>query len=210
MRYSELVTQPVQEAPMGFFSQLGNKIASKLGSATAQGRLEAGQVANYLYKQFLKNLGASGQQPTPEVLAGFLQSAGVPKQSIQAANNKVISQASAQAAQPKAAQPDANQPTGQPTNQTTLTDNTNPAASKLNRKQIGQFILSAVQHANQAGTLSFGNNADTGGQTGAPQSQQADDATKGQTSGSDISPELLKQIQQLSAKQKQELLGMLP
>ena len=163
MRYSELEAQTMQEAPMGFFSNLGNQIAARLGSASAQGRLEAGQVANYIYKQFLKNLGASNQKPTQEILAGFLKSTGIPGVSIQAAQQKSISEPQ----QPK-------------------TENT---ASPLTRKQIGQFILTAVQHANQSGTLSFDQAAQPASHS-APQTAQDSSQTLGPRTSQRMDTEL--------------------
>lgn len=178
MRYSELEAQQVQEAPAGFFSQLGNQIASKLGSASAQGRLETGQVANYIYKQFRKNLGASNQKATPEVLTGFLQSVGLPKPSIQAANDSVVGQSDVK--------------TDPATGQATLNASADPTAT-LNRKQIGQFILTAVQHANQSGELSFTDQPASVQPTSA-QSDQAPEQDAGKQRTSDRMNTELKQL----------------
>lgn len=82
MRLNEiLIEQQLDEKPMGFLSKMGNKIASKLPGDmgdTAQGKLQSGQEANELKKQFMQYLGQSRQKADPEVVIKWLASQGYP------------------------------------------------------------------------------------------------------------------------------------
>ena len=71
----------VDEAPMGFLKTMGNKVASTFGSGKAQGRLDTGKIANDLRKEFDVYLGKTGQEPTGEMVLGFLKSKGYPTSS---------------------------------------------------------------------------------------------------------------------------------
>lgn len=81
MKITDLLAQSksqVDEAPMGFLKTMGNKVASTFGSGQAQGRLDTGNIANGLKKEFDVYLGKTGQQATGEMVLGFLKSKGYP------------------------------------------------------------------------------------------------------------------------------------
>jgi hypothetical protein len=79
MRIHDLLTeQRLDEKPMGMLKSLGNKAMAALGSGQAQGKVETGTMANQLRKQFDVYLGQTGDEATPEVIVGFLQSKGLP------------------------------------------------------------------------------------------------------------------------------------
>ena len=73
-----LVENKVDEAPQGMISRGLNKLGAKFlpgkWGAQAQGRLNAGAVANKLYKDYYTYLGGSNQQPSIQSLSRFLQS----------------------------------------------------------------------------------------------------------------------------------------
>jgi hypothetical protein len=73
-----LVENKVDEAPQGIISRGLNKLGAKFlpgkWGAQAQGRLDAGAVANKLYKDYYRYLGGSNQQPSIQSLSRFLQS----------------------------------------------------------------------------------------------------------------------------------------
>jgi hypothetical protein len=79
MRLNEiLIEQQLDEAPMGMLSKLGNKAMAKLGSSKAQGKLQTGEEANNLKKEFMRYLGQSRQVADPEVVVQWLKSRGYP------------------------------------------------------------------------------------------------------------------------------------
>jgi hypothetical protein len=79
MRIHDLVNeQRLDEKPMGMLKSLGNKAMAAFGSGKAQGRVETGTMANQLRKQFDVYLGKTGEDPTPEVIVGFLKSKNLP------------------------------------------------------------------------------------------------------------------------------------
>ena len=81
MKITDLIVQnktQVDEAPMGFLKTMGNKVASTFGSGQAQGRLDTGKIANSLKNEFDVYLGKTGQEPTGEMILGFLKSKGYP------------------------------------------------------------------------------------------------------------------------------------
>lgn len=104
----------VDEAPMGLLKNLGNRVASAFGSGKAQGRLDTGKIANDLRKEFDVYLGKTGQEPTGEMVLGFLKSKGYPT----AGASKILgstptqgpADAPAATAAPKAAEPAAPAP----------------------------------------------------------------------------------------------------
>jgi hypothetical protein len=101
MRINEINTsKTLTEAPLGFFSKMGNKAAAwagnKMGAdfgARASGKLETGKLANQLHKAFQFYLGQTGSQPTARTVLTFLQSKGYPTK-----NAKTILNKAAQAA----------------------------------------------------------------------------------------------------------------
>ena len=79
MKIHDLLTeQRLDEKPMGLLKSLGNKTMAAFGSGKAQGKVETGTMANQLRKQFDVYLGKTGEEATPEVIVGFLQSKGLP------------------------------------------------------------------------------------------------------------------------------------
>lgn len=67
----------LNEAPMGILNRLGQKVLSKVPGGIgnkAQGKLDAGMLANKWKKEYMQWLGQIGQQPSTENLGDFLQS----------------------------------------------------------------------------------------------------------------------------------------
>jgi hypothetical protein len=87
MKISDILVESsqVQEAPMGVLSKLGNKALSKLGSGTAQGKLETGEHANRLKKEFQTYLGRTGGTAEVKTVLAFLKSKGIPTQGAETA-----------------------------------------------------------------------------------------------------------------------------
>jgi len=80
MKISDILVESVkvQEAPMGVLSKLGNKAMSALGSGAAQGKLDTGQRANQLKKEFQRYLGQTGGAAEVDTVLAFLKSKGLP------------------------------------------------------------------------------------------------------------------------------------
>jgi len=77
----------VDEAPMGMFSKLGNKVMSKLGSKRAGARLDVGKDANTMKKDLGTWMAGSGivkGQLTTDDFKNFLGQKGLPTLSIDA------------------------------------------------------------------------------------------------------------------------------
>ena len=88
MRVFDIVAEEItNEAPMGTLSKLGNTVASKFGSGKASGRLETGQIANQLRKEFDVYLGKTGQDATPDSAIAFLKTKGYPTAKAQAVSS---------------------------------------------------------------------------------------------------------------------------
>jgi hypothetical protein len=68
----------LHEAPLGGLQAVGNKIASKLGSQTATGKLQTGAVANQLKKELENYLGRTGLQADQATVLKFLAQKGYP------------------------------------------------------------------------------------------------------------------------------------
>ena len=72
-----LIESKIEEAPQGMISRGLNKLGAKFlpgkWGSQAQGRVEAGTVANKLYKDYYKYLGGSNQQPSMDSMQRFLQ-----------------------------------------------------------------------------------------------------------------------------------------
>lgn len=87
MKITDILSQKqqVDEAPVGMLKRAGLGIASKLGSQTAKGALDAAAMANGLRKQFDYYLGQSGQKPNSDALLAFLGANGFPTAGAEAA-----------------------------------------------------------------------------------------------------------------------------
>lgn len=73
-----LVEQRLDEKPMGLLKTLGNKAASALGSDKATGRLESGELANQLRKEYDIWIGKTGDPVNIDSVKEFLKSQGLP------------------------------------------------------------------------------------------------------------------------------------
>lgn len=120
MKINDLVTKQLTEAPMGALKNIGNRAAAAFGSGKAQGRLETGQLANQLKKEFDQYLGKTGQEATGEIVLQFLKSKGIPTAA--AARSIGI---------PDLAQPAAAQPPAQPEPEPAQQDTQPPAKQPL-------------------------------------------------------------------------------
>ena len=93
MRLNEILveTDRLDEKPMGFLKKMGNKALAKMGSAKAAGRLEAGDEANMMKKEFMKFLGTQdkGEGATPEMVLNWLAKNGYPTEGAKEAMKKV-------------------------------------------------------------------------------------------------------------------------
>ena len=79
MRINDLLTeQRLDEKPMGLLKTIGNKAAAAFGSGQAQGRLESGELANQLRKEYDIWLGKTGDPVGTESIKEFLKSQGLP------------------------------------------------------------------------------------------------------------------------------------
>lgn len=79
MRINDLLTeQRLDEKPMGLLKTIGNKAAAAFGSGQAQGRLESGELANQLRKEYDIWLGKTGDPVGAESIKEFLKSQGLP------------------------------------------------------------------------------------------------------------------------------------
>jgi hypothetical protein len=80
MRASDFDETLNEAMPMGGLQKFGQTVRSKLpgtlGAAQAAGKLQAGQVANELAKNYYQFLGQLGEQPTPRNLMQYLTKAG--------------------------------------------------------------------------------------------------------------------------------------
>jgi hypothetical protein len=139
MRINDLlIEQRIDEKPMGALSGIGNKIAAKFGSGQATGRLETGNIANQLRKEFDVYIGKTGQEMDADSISQFLQSKGLPTDAVnsQASNT---GQPAAQA-QPKAGTANP-QPTGRidPTLDDPEAATDAPADNTAGNKAFGQM-----------------------------------------------------------------------
>jgi len=92
MRINDLINESerLDEKPMGFLKKMGNKLASKVPGSIGQkaaGRLETGDEANNLKKEFMTWLGKTGDTPEPEIVLQFLKQKGYPTQGAEKAMN---------------------------------------------------------------------------------------------------------------------------
>lgn len=151
MRITELNTDKIlTEAPLGYFSKLGNKAAAwageKLGGtdfgAKASGKLETGDLANKLQRAFQFYLGQTGSKPTARAVLTFLQSKGYPTKGAKTILNKASQAAVSAASKFKAPKsPSAN----------TATDLAGAVSEGVNdpipQQAIDQAFLAAAQEA---------------------------------------------------------------
>lgn len=151
MRINEINTQKtLTEAPLGFFSKMGNKAAAwagdKLGGtdfgARASGKLETGDLANKLQRAFQFYLGQTGSKPTARAVLAFLQSKGYPTKGAKTILNKASQAAASAASKFKAPKsPSAN----------TATDLAGAVSEGVNdpipQQAIDQAFLAAAQEA---------------------------------------------------------------
>lgn len=93
MRLNEILveTERLDEKPMGFLKKMGNKALAKMGSGKAAGRLEAGDEANMMKKEFMKFLGTQdkGEGATPDMVLKWLANNGYPTEGAKEAMKKV-------------------------------------------------------------------------------------------------------------------------
>ena len=93
MRLNEILveTDRLDEKPMGFLSKMKDKALAKVGSGKAAGRLELGQEANLMKKEFMKFLGTQdkGQGATPEMVLNWLAKNGYPTDGAKQAMKKI-------------------------------------------------------------------------------------------------------------------------
>lgn len=93
MRLNEILveTERLDEKPMGFLKKMGNKALAKMGSDKAAGRLEAGEEANMMRKEFMKFLGTQdkGEGATPEMVLNWLAKNGYPTDGAKEAMKKI-------------------------------------------------------------------------------------------------------------------------
>jgi multisubunit Na+/H+ antiporter MnhG subunit len=154
MRINEINTsKTLTEAPLGFFSKMGNKAAAwagdKMGAdfgARASGKLETGQLANQLHKAFQFYLGQTGSQPTARAVLTFLQSKGYPTK-----NAKTILNKAAQAAASAASKFKAPKSPAPSTSSGTASDLAGAVSEGVNdpmpQQAIDQAFLAAAQEA---------------------------------------------------------------
>jgi hypothetical protein len=151
MKITDLVEKQLTEAPMGALKNIGNRAAAAFGSGKAQGRLETGQAANQLKKEFDQYLGKTGQEATGEMVLQFLKSKGIPtsgaaraigipdlapepaQPAAQPAPEQPAAQDASAQPEPAAAQPAPEQPAAQSSN-TLDTDKLKPQSGPGNRK----------------------------------------------------------------------------
>jgi hypothetical protein len=132
MKIQDILTESQQltEKPMGFLKKAGLGIASKF-SSTAAGKLDSGERANHLKKEYKKWLGGSGEKESVDSLINFLNLAGYPTDSA-ARILKVGSEVDDNKQQPPAA--DAQQPPAADAQQPPAADAQQPPAADAQQK----------------------------------------------------------------------------
>ena len=125
MKIHDLLTeQRLDEKPMGFLKSLGNKTMAAFGSGKAQGKVEAGTMANQLRKQYDIYLGKTGEDATADSIIDFLKSKDLPT----SAAEKMLGGGGAAPAETPAA-PDAAAPATGSNQPATLADKSAQAAT---------------------------------------------------------------------------------
>jgi hypothetical protein len=87
MKINQLVNenkQRLDEKPMGILSKAGNTIMSKLGSGRASGKLQTGDIANKMHKEYDTYLGQTGEEPSADSILAFLKFKKYPTQNVAA------------------------------------------------------------------------------------------------------------------------------
>ena len=87
MKINQLINenkQRLDEKPMGILSKAGNTIMSKLGSGRAAGKLQTGDLANKMHKEYDTYLGQTGEEPSAESIVAFLKFKKYPTQNVAA------------------------------------------------------------------------------------------------------------------------------
>ena len=87
MKINQLINenkQRLDEKPMGILSKAGNTIMSKLGSGRASGKLQTGDLANKMHKEYDTYLGQTGEEPSAESILAFLKFKKYPTQNVAA------------------------------------------------------------------------------------------------------------------------------
>jgi hypothetical protein len=87
MKINQLInehTQRLDEKPMGILSKAGNTIMSKLGSGRASGKLQTGDLANKMHKEYDTYLGQTGEEPSADSILAFLKFKKYPTQNVAA------------------------------------------------------------------------------------------------------------------------------
>ena len=208
MKIQDLLSTTVKESsieeapfnigqPMGAMNTLGNKVMAKLGSQTAQGKLQSGDTANQLSNSLKQFMGRTGQkQITADVLISFLQQNGYPTDGAE----KIISdfQKKSAGAVPQGNAPVAEGPTANRSQQRNAPV-TNPASTggapapavtpqapaQLPQDVINKALMAAVQGSAKLGGFK--------GSATAPGNQQAAGATQGgQQQGGNLEARLAK------------------
>lgn len=88
MRINDIIVENrTDEAPQGMLKRAGLGIASKFGSGTASGKLQTGELANALRKEYDTFVGKLspkfGNKPTTDTLLAFLKQKGYPTGEVQ-------------------------------------------------------------------------------------------------------------------------------
>jgi hypothetical protein len=141
MRINDLlIEQRIDEKPMGALSGIGNKIAAKFGSGQATGRLETGNIANQLRKEFDVYIGKTGQEMDADSISQFLQSKGLPTDAVNSQASNTGQPAAQPTAQSKAGTANP-QPTGRidPTLDDPEAATDAPADNTAGNKAFGQM-----------------------------------------------------------------------
>ena len=73
-----LERKQIDEAPLGLLKKTGLGVAKAFGSGNAAGKLDTGNTANELHKNFMTYLGKTGEEPEAATLIAFLKSQGYP------------------------------------------------------------------------------------------------------------------------------------
>ena len=160
MKINDLLKENnVTEAPLGAFATAGNTIRSMLpgksGRGIAQGKLQAGDVANKLYSEFYRNMASQGKEKdfTADDIEQFLQSKNYPT----AKALDVLKGAGG--AGPSATTPPASTPTT-PANSTAASGNRiDPTMDPVDNTTAQPAAPDADTDDSKAGTSAFSNMA---------------------------------------------------
>lgn len=187
MKINQLVTenkQRLDEKPMGILSKAGNTIMSKLGSGKAAGKLQTGDIANKMHKEYDTYLGQSGEEPSAENILAFLKFKKYPTQNVAAylASPDAQDQApagpgEAPATAPKAAPAEPVEPTLEPEApaQAATEPAAEPTAAPKAAPSFNNQLAGGAQTVSTGGKFdpaTMQNTAGTPAPTGVPQVQK--------------------------------------